>query len=290
MSSEKYLKVIHQFALRLLQQSSLEDILWLIAGQVISELGFEDCVIYLSDPASGHLIQAAAYGPKSPEPRVIADPITIQIGKGIVGSVAANKRRERISDTQQDDRYILDDVFRRSELAVPILLDGECIGVIDSEHRHVDFFTEKHEAILTTIASMAATKISDAMRARELNATVQKLKVTQQTLANHTLDLVQSRKQAVQVDNSNIEFVTRMSHEIRTAANAVNGMTELLMETSLTSTQEEYASVIMQSSQQLVELITEMIEHLTPARHQRQKSNSGRAGRKSDTGRKFDPP
>lgn len=261
MSSDKYLDLIHRFALRLPQQSSLEEILWLVAGQVIAELDFEDCVIYLSDPTSGHLIQSAAYGPKCPEPKTIADPITIPIGQGIVGSVAKEKQPERISDTRLDTRYILDDAFRLSELAVPILLDGECIGVIDSEHSRPDFFTQAHETFLTTIASMAATKISDAIRERELSATVQKLHATQQTLANQAVNLVRVRKQAQQIDQFNGQFVSRISHEIRTAMNAVTGTSELLLETTLDSTQMEYAMVILESSQHLCELIFEMLEH-----------------------------
>ena len=90
LNSEDYLKLLSTFALDLLQKSSLDDIFWLIADRAIAGIGFDDCVIYLIDRTSGELVQAAAYGPKSPEGRVIVDPITIPIGEGIVGSVAAN--------------------------------------------------------------------------------------------------------------------------------------------------------------------------------------------------------
>jgi putative methionine-R-sulfoxide reductase with GAF domain len=120
LNSEDYLKLLSTFALDLLQKSSLDEIFWLIADRAIAGIGFDDCVIYLIDRVTGELVQAAAYGPKSPEGRVIVDPITIPIGEGIVGSVAANLKPERIRDTRLDSRYILDDEFRLSELAVPI--------------------------------------------------------------------------------------------------------------------------------------------------------------------------
>ena len=153
-------------------------------------MGFDDCVIYLIDRASGKLVQAAAYGPKSPEGQKIVDPITITIGQGIVGSVAKNMNPERIDDTRLDSRYILDIEYRLSELAFPILLHGKCIGVIDSENHEVGFYTERHEEMLVTIASMAATKISDAMHSEELRSTIEKLNVVQETLATQATELI----------------------------------------------------------------------------------------------------
>ena len=81
-------------------------------------MGFDDCVIYLIDRASGELVQAAAYGPKSPEGQKIVDPITIPIGQGIVRSVAKSMNPERIDDTRLDSRYILDIEYRLSELGL----------------------------------------------------------------------------------------------------------------------------------------------------------------------------
>ena len=65
LTSDDYLKTLSDFALQLLQVSSLDQILWLIADQIIEELGFEDCVIYLVDESRKLLVQKAAYGPKS---------------------------------------------------------------------------------------------------------------------------------------------------------------------------------------------------------------------------------
>ena len=94
-----------------------------------------------------------------------------------MGSVAHFAAPERIPDTRLDPRYIVDD-FRLSELAVPIMLNGHCIGVIDTEHREVEFYTERHEEWLPKIESIAATKISGANRAQELAETIDQLEAT----------------------------------------------------------------------------------------------------------------
>ena len=260
LNSEDYLKLLSTFALDLLQKSSLDDIFWLIADRAIAGIGFDDCVIYLIDRTSGELVQAAAYGPKSPEGRVIVDPITIPIGEGIVGSVAANLKPERIRDTRLDLRYILDDEFRLSELAVPIVLHGECIGVIDSENSKVDFYTDKHEEILVTIASMAATKISDAMREEELQSTVRQLKIVQDMLAAQADELISAKEMADSSNRAKSTFLATMSHEIRTPLNAIIGMSDLIRDTSLNPEQVEYANIIWDSSNHLLNLITDILD------------------------------
>ncbi|MDA7928378.1 ATP-binding protein [Mariniblastus sp.] len=260
LNSEDYLKLLSTFALDLLQKSSLDEIFWLIADRAIAGIGFDDCVIYLIDRATGELVQAAAYGPKSPEGREIVDPITIPIGEGIVGSVAANLKPERIEDTRLDKRYILDDEFRLSELAVPIVLHDECIGVIDSENFKVDFYTEKHEEILVTIASMAATKISDAMREEELQSTVRQLKIVQDMLAAQADELINAKEMADSSNRAKSAFLATMSHEIRTPLNAIIGMSDLMRDTPLDPEQFEFANIIWDSSNHLLNLITDILD------------------------------
>ena len=260
LSSEYYLKLISTFAVDLLQRSTLDEIFWLIADRAIAGIGFDDCVIYLIDRATGELTQVAAYGPKSPEGRVIVNPITIPLGKGVVGSVAMDLKPVRIRDTRLDSRYILDDEFRLSELAVPIVLDGQCLGVIDSENANVGFYTEKHEEILVTIASMAATKISDAKREEELHSTVRQLKIVQNKLATQAEELMNAKEIADSSNRAKSVFLATMSHEIRTPLNAIIGLSDLMRDTPLDLEQQEFAKVIWDSSNHLLNLITDILD------------------------------
>ena len=260
LSSEDYLKLISTFAVDLLQKSTLDEIFWLIADRAIAGIGFDDCVIYLVDRDAGELVQVAAYGPKSADGRVIVDPITIRLGEGVVGSVARNLKPERIQDTRLDSRYILDDEFRLSELAVPIMLDGQCLGVIDSENLNVGFYTEKHEEILVTIASMAATKISDAKRQEELHSTVRQLQIMQSKLATQAEELINAKEIADSSNRAKSAFLATMSHEIRTPLNAIIGLSDLMRDTSLDPEQHEFTKVIWDSSNHLLNLITDILD------------------------------
>jgi signal transduction histidine kinase len=138
----------------------VDDVFWDIARNCISQLQFEDCVIYQADEDRQLLVQRAAFGPKSPQEHELLNPMEIPIGTGIVGHVARTGKAEIVRDTSRDKRYIVDDNRRFSEMAVPIMVDGKVFGVIDSEHSRKGFYTRRHLQILTRIAEIAAAKIS----------------------------------------------------------------------------------------------------------------------------------
>jgi sigma-B regulation protein RsbU (phosphoserine phosphatase) len=95
-------------------------------------------------------------------PRDLADNLRVPLGQGITGTAAATGHSVRVSDTEKDSRYInaIDSV--RSELAVPLMLRGKCIGVLDIQSRHVDYFTPDQQSILTLLASRLAVAVENA--------------------------------------------------------------------------------------------------------------------------------
>jgi LytS/YehU family sensor histidine kinase len=121
-------------------------------------------------------VQKAAYGSKSPQTFEIINPIEIPVGKGIVGHVAQTGKAEIVGNTRHDNRYIIDDEIRNSEITVPIIHQEKVIGIIDSEHKQRNFFTKKHLEILQTIASISSAKISKGI-------VLEKMKQTEKELA-----------------------------------------------------------------------------------------------------------
>jgi PAS domain S-box-containing protein len=153
---------VEDFASRLYGNNSVDEILWGLAQSCISQLGFEDCVVYLLNVKTGVLMQKAAFGPKNPHGQVIKNPMNIPLGHGIVGTVALSGKAEIISDTSRDQRYIPDDTINASEICVPILCRGEVIGAIDSEHSKKSYFTMEHLQMLQTLASLCGARIAHA--------------------------------------------------------------------------------------------------------------------------------
>ncbi len=161
------LRLLESFAKELMDIHSTPKLLWAVAEKVISQLGWEDCVIYMLDEHRQVLIQVAAYGPKNIDYEAICEPIEIPLDKGIVGKVARTHQPVLITDTRKHPEYIEDDRRRLSELAVPIKIGGRLLGVIDSEHSDVGFYGEEERLILETIASITATKIEKARTSKD---------------------------------------------------------------------------------------------------------------------------
>lgn len=155
------IEAISFFSVSLRTKKSINEVLWDITKNVVHRLGFVDCVIYTYDATSECLLQQAAYGLKNPTAYSIYNRISIGLGEGIVGSVAALQKAEIVVDTSTDSRYIIDDALRLSEICVPILVSGELFGVIDSEHPQKGFYTQKHMHLLTIIASLCSQRIKE---------------------------------------------------------------------------------------------------------------------------------
>jgi PAS domain S-box-containing protein len=160
--SRRNQKIVEDFASRLFGNNSVDEILWGLAHSCISQLGFEDCVVYLLNKKTGVLMQKAAFGPKNPHGQVIKNPMNIPIGHGIVGTVAVSGKAEIIPDTSREHRYIPDDTINASEICVPIICKGEVIGVIDSEHSKKGFYTADHLQMLQTLGSLCGARIGYA--------------------------------------------------------------------------------------------------------------------------------
>ncbi|MEP7165562.1 MAG: histidine kinase [Ferruginibacter sp.] len=179
--------VINYFASQINSRQKTEDILWDVVRNCISKLNFVDCVIYLVDTDRGVLVQKAAYGAKNKNAFHIHQPLDIPLGKGIVGTVAQTGKAEIISNTETDQRYIIDDEKRHSEIAVPLIIDGKVIGVIDSEHHKRNYFTQKHLSILSTIAVLCANQIERAMAEEEKQKAKMEVLVNKQKVAESRL-------------------------------------------------------------------------------------------------------
>ncbi|MEN1786427.1 MAG: GAF domain-containing protein [Bacteroidota bacterium] len=158
-SSSNFSDVLTYYCESLLGIENEEEVLWDLAKNCISKLGFVDCVVYLLDDKRNVMIQKAAYGPKNPKNLEIFQPVERPLGFGIVGHVAQSGNAALIHDTSLDERYEPDDEFRFSEVCVPIIMDSRVMGIIDCEHPRKYFFSEHHLNMLLTMSSITALKL-----------------------------------------------------------------------------------------------------------------------------------
>jgi PAS domain S-box-containing protein len=194
-------KTVNLLADSFMLGADYESICWDIVENVISQLDFEDCVVY--QVQGKELVQVAAMGNKTQERRVLKDAMRIPVGKGIVGAVAKTGEAILIPDTTLDKRYLVDDQARLSEVAVPIKVGKKVWGVIDSEHETRDFFTELHLRVLLTLSNLLSQKIA-ALEEQKM-----KEKLQEEILAINS-DL---ENRVMEETNRNIELTKSMSDQ-----------------------------------------------------------------------------
>lgn len=91
----------------------------------------------------------------------------LRMGEGITGWVAKTGKPALVSDVSRDRRYLKFDPRIRSELAVPIILKGRVIGIINVNGNRVGAFDRSDLELLTTFASHSAQIIENDRLYRE---------------------------------------------------------------------------------------------------------------------------
>src|SRR5579862_376083 len=87
---------------------------------------------------------------------------TVNFGQGIVGAAATLRRPVVVPDVSKDSRYICVNPETRSEMTVPLIYRDRVIGVVDLESPHLNYFTEEHVRIFSTLAPQIAITIENA--------------------------------------------------------------------------------------------------------------------------------
>lgn len=81
----------------------------------------------------------------------------IPFGKGICGQVAVSNKNFVVQDVTSQENYISCGWKVKSEIVIPIFVDGENIGQIDIDSHTANTFTEKDELLLEYICKKVST-------------------------------------------------------------------------------------------------------------------------------------
>lgn len=142
--------------------------------------------------------------------RVEAD--HIRLGEGVTGHVALSKEPLLIHDTHEDSRYIATHPGIRSELAVPLIVKDNVIGVIDLESERLGYFTEDHLRTVSLLAPSLAIAIENARLYEEVES--RRREMEQDLVAARQLQRMLLPSVAPQLRGLDVAVVSRAAREV----------------------------------------------------------------------------
>ena len=116
-------------------------------GVIISALGADAGSISLLSPDTGDLVTEVEQGYETTD----GAPHQLRPGHGVTGWCALNRRPLLVPDVRLEPRYIAVRSSTRSEMAAPILVRDQMVGVVDLESDRPAAFTPADEAWLVPL-------------------------------------------------------------------------------------------------------------------------------------------
>ncbi len=125
-----------------------------IVDTLHTDFGKSNCSLFMVDDVSGKLTRVAAAGKYSAE--VFGGQTLFVDGPGIAPNAVRKAEIINIPDVSQWPNYVANWQEARSEIAVPLILGGEVIGVIDIQSSLNNAFSDDDQRIIAVFAERAA--------------------------------------------------------------------------------------------------------------------------------------
>jgi signal transduction histidine kinase len=157
------------------------------------------------------------------------------LDQGIVGRVVRTKQPVLASDVTQDSDYVSVVSETRSQLTVPILREDRVMGVISLEGSKLSIFDEDDLSFMTRLADHAAIAIENARLYSDLK----------------------------QANEAKSEFVSMVSHELKTPMTSIKGYADLLFKGAageISEMQQKFLRVIRSNVDRMNTLVSDLLD------------------------------
>lgn len=152
------LALINEISKKMAESLEIDELLREVVRSIQSSFNYYHVMVLEVDRARGEVAMRAQAGGFARAPDVYRR----KLGQGIVGHVAETGCTILANDVTKEPYYLAARPETRSELCVPIKIDGQVWGVINVESRDLNAFDENDVIILETISDQLARAVTNA--------------------------------------------------------------------------------------------------------------------------------
>lgn len=150
--------VLQEATEMILSCMDIDTVLHQILLIVRNYFGVSYCAVFLVDATTNELVLHAHIGYRNEYPHR-----RLAIGRdGVTGRAAASRSPMYVPDVRREPVYLSTDPEAKSELALPLIVRDQVIGVLDVESDKLDYFTEDSIGLLMLFAGQAAVALENA--------------------------------------------------------------------------------------------------------------------------------
>jgi PAS domain S-box-containing protein len=200
--------------------------------------------IYLINDAGDNLILAGGAGEAGQIMKEEGHAIPLKRVNSLVARAARSRKGVVSNDVTQEPDFLPNPLLpeTKSELAIPMIIGNELLGVLDVQSDVTNRFSEEDIRIKATLADQIAVAVNNA-----------RIYEVERESAEHLRE----------VDRLKSQFLANMSHELRTPLNSIIGYSEVLLDGvdgELPDEAIEDVEAIHDSGKHLLALINEILD------------------------------
>jgi PAS domain S-box-containing protein len=170
--------------------------------------------------------------------------IPVEQDDSLVAYVARTRQGHIIADIRRELGHLVNPLLpdTRSELAVPMIVADNLLGVFDVQSSVPNWFREEDVRTYSTLSAQISVALQNARLYAEQLAAVERLR---------------------ELDNMKSAFLANMSHELRTPLNSILGFTQVVMEGldgPLTDLMSSDLELIEKNGRHLLTLINDILD------------------------------
>ena len=238
------LQIASDVSRQITQILNLEELLPRLVEKTKAGFNLYFSSVFLYESETHQLVLEAGTGEAGRQMKADGMAFAIEAAPSLIIQAGREQRAVIIEDVSQSNAYLAVPYLpeTQSEAAIPMLIQGNLIGVLDLQSRDLGRFTEADLQILTTLAEQIAVAIQNARLYEE------QIHVTEQLRS---------------VDKMKSQFLSSMSHELRTPLNAIINFVEMVamgLVGPVTEEQKELLNNSLKSSTHLLQLINDVLD------------------------------